>query len=71
MIIKIIYSLLTLIFFILFGGGLLSQILNPELFKNKLEQENAQEQFAFNKKIIDFNEIPQNLQQEFLESYGF
>ena len=34
MIIKIIYSLLTLIFFILFGGGLLSQILNPELFKN-------------------------------------
>lgn len=44
---------------------------NPELFKNKLEQENAQEQFAFNKKIIDFNEIPQNLQQEFLETYGF
>ncbi len=34
MIIKIIYSLVTLIFFILFGGGLLSQILSPELFKN-------------------------------------
>ena len=43
----------------------------PQTFKNKLEQENAQEQFAFNKKIIDFNEIPQHLQQEFLESYGF
>jgi 5'-3' exonuclease len=44
---------------------------NPELFKKKLDQENAHEQYAFNKKIIDFNEIPKNFIQEFLETYGF
>lgn len=42
---------------------------NPKLFKEKLETENAYEQFLFNKKIIDFNEIPENLTTEFLKDF--
>ena len=38
---------------------------NPELFKERLEKENAYEHFLLNKKIIDFNEIPQNLVKEY------
>ena len=34
---------------------------NPELFKTILEKENAYENYEINKKIIDFNEIPENL----------
>lgn len=42
---------------------------NPELFKKKLESENAYEKLLYNKKIIDFNEIPEDLVNEFYNKY--
>jgi 5'-3' exonuclease len=44
---------------------------NPELFKEKLEKENAYERFLLNKKIIDFNEIPKNMIEEFHQQHTF
>jgi len=42
---------------------------NKELFEKKLvESENYQKQYEINKKIIDFNFIPQHLINEFLDS---
>ena len=44
---------------------------DKELFKTKLEkEEGAMERYLLNKKIIDFNEIPENLIQEFKKSYN-
>jgi 5'-3' exonuclease len=38
---------------------------NSELFKKQLEKEDAYERYEKNKKLIDFNEIPQELVSEF------
>ena len=38
---------------------------NPELFKKQLEKENSYERYERNKKLIDFNEIPEELISEF------
>jgi 5'-3' exonuclease len=44
--------------------------LNKELFLEALQKETgAQEKYELNKKLIDFNEIPENLVNEFLEEY--
>jgi len=44
--------------------------LNKELFLNTLlKEEGAREKYQLNKKLIDFNEIPENLVKEFLEEY--
>jgi hypothetical protein len=37
--------------------------------QNKLEKEDCKSIFERNKKIIDFNEIPENLSNEFLEEF--
>jgi 5'-3' exonuclease len=42
-----------------------------ELFKAKLEKEDAYECFALNKKLIDFNEIPIDLVENFRTKYNF
>jgi 5'-3' exonuclease len=43
---------------------------NKELFQKKLDsEEGAMERYLLNKKIIDFNEIPEELEKNFLESY--
>ena len=43
---------------------------NKELFDEKLKStEGAMERYSLNKKIIDFNEIPEELVKNFLESY--
>ena len=39
---------------------------NKKLFREQLERENAQEQYERNKKIIDFNEIPEDIALEFM-----
>ena len=44
---------------------------NPELFKAKLDKEQAHERFALNKKLIDFNEIPDEFVNKFRNKYGF
>jgi 5'-3' exonuclease len=41
---------------------------DKKLFQDKLEQENAKELYEINKKLIDFNEIPQELQEKFLSN---
>ena len=41
---------------------------DKQYFEDKLKKENAYESYSFNKKMIDFNEIPQNLVEEFLQS---
>ena len=39
---------------------------NPELFEKLLQDNpNAKQQFELNKKLIDFNEIPENLKKDF------
>ena len=44
--------------------------LNNELFLNALQkEEGAREKYQLNKKLIDFNEIPENLVKGFLEEY--
>uniref|UniRef100_A0A6C0J9J7 5'-3' exonuclease domain-containing protein n=1 Tax=viral metagenome TaxID=1070528 RepID=A0A6C0J9J7_9ZZZZ len=44
---------------------------NKELFEEKLKSvEGAMERFELNKKIIDFNEIPEDLVKNFLEKYN-
>jgi 5'-3' exonuclease len=40
---------------------------NRELFLEQLNKENALERFTLNNKIINFNEIPEELQKQFLE----
>ena len=43
-----------------------------ELFEKKLkEEEGAMERYLLNKKIIDFNEIPEDLVNNFMEAYNF
>jgi len=43
---------------------------NKELFEEKLNSvEGAMERYLLNKKIIDFNEIPEELVKNFLEEY--
>jgi 5'-3' exonuclease len=42
---------------------------NPILFENKLKQENAEEKYKFNKLLIDFNQIPEQLQDGFVHKY--
>ena len=43
---------------------------NRELFQQKLkEEEGAMERYLLNKKIIDFNEIPEDLIKNFIEEY--
>lgn len=42
---------------------------DKELFEKNLKKENAEENYERNKKIIDFNEIPQDLQNKFVEKY--
>ena len=39
---------------------------DKDYFNKKMERENAYEKFNLNKKIIDFNEIPEELKIEFL-----
>lgn len=41
---------------------------DEDYFHKKMERENAYEKFILNKKIIDFNEIPEELKIEFLNS---
>ena len=38
---------------------------NSELFQKQLEKENSYDNFERNKKLIDFNEIPEELLSEF------
>ena len=43
---------------------------NKELFLEALTKESeAQEKYTLNKKIVDFNEIPETLVNEFLEEW--
>lgn len=43
-----------------------------ELFEKKLkEEEGAMERYLLNKKIIDFNEIPEDLVNNFINAYNF
>ena len=43
---------------------------NQELFLEALKKESgAQEKYKLNKKLVDFNEIPENLVKNFLEEY--
>jgi 5'-3' exonuclease len=42
----------------------------PEYFNNKLKKENAYEKYELNRLLVDFNSIPVNLQEEFIEKYG-
>jgi 5'-3' exonuclease len=39
---------------------------DEKLFQEKLTQDNSRELYEINKKLIDFNEIPQKLQEKFL-----
>ena len=39
---------------------------NPEYFEECLKKNNAQSNFERNKKLVDFNEIPQELVSEFI-----
>jgi 5'-3' exonuclease len=39
---------------------------NPEYFEERLKKENAYEMYELNKKLVDFNEIPTNLEDEFI-----
>ena len=39
---------------------------NPEYFEERLKKENAYEIYNLNKKLVDFNEIPTNLVDEFI-----
>ena len=39
---------------------------NPEYFEERLKKENAYEMYNLNKKLVDFNEIPTNLVDEFI-----
>ena len=41
---------------------------NPEYFEERLKKENAYELYNLNKKLVDFNEIPSNLVDEFINS---
>jgi 5'-3' exonuclease len=41
---------------------------NREYFEDRLKKENAYDAYCFNKKIIDFNEIPKELVDEFMQS---
>jgi 5'-3' exonuclease len=43
---------------------------NRELFNQKLEDTEAMERYLLNKKLIDFNEIPEELVKNFLETYN-
>jgi hypothetical protein len=43
--------------------------LEPEYFNNKLKKENAYEKYELNRLLIDFNYIPQNIQDEFTKKY--
>ena len=44
---------------------------NKELFEEKLKSvEGAMERYLLNKKIIDFNEIPEELIKQFKEIYN-
>lgn len=43
--------------------------LNPELFKAALIKENVSDKYDFNKVLIDFNNIPNNLLTEFIYKY--
>ena len=44
--------------------------MEPEYFNSKLKKENAYEKYELNRLLVDFNCIPQNLQEEFIEKYG-
>lgn len=44
---------------------------DKKYFNRKLENEDAYQQFAINKKLIDFNEIPLDLVKKFYTKYGF
>lgn len=41
---------------------------DQQYFQEKMQKENAYEKFAFNKKIVDFNEIPQELVDGFINT---
>jgi 5'-3' exonuclease len=41
---------------------------NPEYFEERLKKENAYELYNLNKKLVDFNEIPINLVDEFINN---
>jgi 5'-3' exonuclease len=41
-----------------------------EYFKDLLKKEDAEERYMQNTKLVDFNEIPDNLIQEFLQTYN-
>jgi 5'-3' exonuclease len=41
---------------------------NPEYFEERLKKENAYEIYNLNKKLVDFNEIPTNLVDEFINN---
>jgi len=42
----------------------------PDYFNNKLKKDNAYEKYELNRLLIDFNSIPTNLQEEFIEKYA-
>ena len=44
--------------------------MEPEYFNSKLKKENAYEKYELNRLLVDFNCIPVNLQEEFIEKYG-
>jgi 5'-3' exonuclease len=41
---------------------------NPEYFEERLKKENAYDAYERNKKLVDFDNIPENLAKEFIES---
>ena len=43
---------------------------DPAYFESRLIKENAREAYLRNKKMVDFDEIPTNLVEEFWGEYG-
>ena len=43
---------------------------NKDLFKQKLAAENREEQYTLNRQLIDFTNIPEELQDSFIETYN-
>ena len=43
--------------------------MDTEYFNAKLEKENAYKKYELNRLLVDFNCIPEKLQEEFIEKY--
>ena len=44
---------------------------NPDFLKSKLKNEEYAKQYELNKQLVNFNNIPKNLEDELIESIKF